>query len=130
MLESKLSTLTVDGICKLLNTIEEIEPTTVIKYKKVIQENNVNGRVLLHCDLDELKKLLNMNFGDWEMFRVLIVSMRGQEMISVRKKKETKPKNVSNVAKPTNLGSHSRERKGIQRYLVVSFDTVNFIINF
>uniref|UniRef100_A0A8C5CYG3 KAP NTPase domain-containing protein n=1 Tax=Gadus morhua TaxID=8049 RepID=A0A8C5CYG3_GADMO len=38
---------------------------------------NVNGRVLTQCNIDELKKEMNMNFGDWQLFR--IVDMRIME---------------------------------------------------
>uniref|UniRef100_A0A673LCF6 Kinase D-interacting substrate of 220 kDa-like n=1 Tax=Sinocyclocheilus rhinocerous TaxID=307959 RepID=A0A673LCF6_9TELE len=33
---------------------------------------NVNGRVLSQCNLDELKKEMNMNFGDWHLFRSMV----------------------------------------------------------
>uniref|UniRef100_A0A4W3HSF9 Kinase D-interacting substrate 220b n=1 Tax=Callorhinchus milii TaxID=7868 RepID=A0A4W3HSF9_CALMI len=33
---------------------------------------NINGRVLNQCNLDELKKELNMNFGDWQLFRNMV----------------------------------------------------------
>lgn len=35
----------------------------------VPSQANVNGRVLSQCNLDELKKEMNMNFGDWQLFR-------------------------------------------------------------
>lgn len=30
---------------------------------------NINGRVLSQCNLDELKREMEMNFGDWQLFR-------------------------------------------------------------
>lgn len=33
---------------------------------------NVNGRVLSQCNIDELKKEMNMNFGDWQLFRASV----------------------------------------------------------
>ena len=33
---------------------------------------NVNGRVLSQCNIDELKKEMNMNFGDWQLFRATV----------------------------------------------------------
>ncbi|KAB0794943.1 hypothetical protein PPYR_11782 [Photinus pyralis] len=90
ILETKLSQLNVDGVCKLLSKIEDLDLNAITKYKQVIKDNNINGRVLLHCDLSELKKLLNMNFGDWEMFRVLIVSLREHEMTTVVRHDENK----------------------------------------
>ncbi len=35
---------------------------------------NVNGRVLSQCNIDELKKEMNMNFGDWQLFRTTVSS--------------------------------------------------------
>uniref|UniRef100_A0A3B4CZW7 Uncharacterized protein n=1 Tax=Pygocentrus nattereri TaxID=42514 RepID=A0A3B4CZW7_PYGNA len=40
---------------------------------------NVNGRVLSQCNLDELKKEMNMNFGDWQLFRGSVMEMRHVE---------------------------------------------------
>uniref|UniRef100_A0A3Q3XJV1 Uncharacterized protein n=1 Tax=Mola mola TaxID=94237 RepID=A0A3Q3XJV1_MOLML len=37
---------------------------------------NVNGRVLSQCNIDELKKEMNMNFGDWQLFRATVLGMR------------------------------------------------------
>lgn len=33
---------------------------------------NINGRVLSQCNLDELKKEMEMNFGDWQLFRGMV----------------------------------------------------------
>lgn len=33
---------------------------------------NVNGRVLSQCNLDDLKKEMEMNFGDWQLFRNMV----------------------------------------------------------
>lgn len=65
-------------------------PAAATTYKTVLKDNNINGRVLLHCDLDELKKLLKMTFGDWEMFRVMIVSLREHEMTTVVRQDESR----------------------------------------
>lgn len=89
----------MEGVCKLLDNLEEVSASALGQYRSVLKENNVNGRVLLHCDMDELKKLLRMNFGDWEMFRVMIVSLRQQEMTVVMRQDEAK--NVRFVAKNT-----------------------------
>ncbi|XP_056641807.1 kinase D-interacting substrate of 220 kDa B isoform X1 [Diorhabda sublineata] len=91
ILETRLSTLNVDGVVKLLSNISDLNPNALEDYVKTIKENNINGRVLLHCDLEELKKLLKMNFGDWEMFRVTLVILREQEMSYLLQPDETKP---------------------------------------
>uniref|UniRef100_A0AAR2JD25 KAP NTPase domain-containing protein n=1 Tax=Pygocentrus nattereri TaxID=42514 RepID=A0AAR2JD25_PYGNA len=33
---------------------------------------NINGRVLCQCNLDELRKEMNMNFGDWHLFKAMV----------------------------------------------------------
>ena len=56
-MEIRLSSLTVNGICDLIDRIDSISPNQAPQYKQVIKENNITGRVLLHCDLQELKKV-------------------------------------------------------------------------
>ncbi|XP_063923502.1 kinase D-interacting substrate of 220 kDa B isoform X3 [Zophobas morio] len=87
--EKRLSSLSVDGVCKLLYKIEEINSAALPEYSKVIKEHNITGKVLLHCDLDELKKLLKMSFGDWEMFKVMLISLREHEVSAVFRQEET-----------------------------------------
>ena len=43
-------------------------------------EHNISGRVLLNCNLEELKQLVAMNFGDWELFRVAVLAFRDHEL--------------------------------------------------
>lgn len=59
----------VNEICDLLDKIEGFNTNQAPQYKNVIRDNNINGKVLLHCDLQELKKVsiawddnLNDNF--------------------------------------------------------------------
>ncbi|XP_076638415.1 ankyrin repeat-rich membrane spanning isoform X1 [Colletes latitarsis] len=82
ILEIKLSSLTVNGVCDLIDRIESLNHNQAPQYKNVIKENNINGRVLLHCETQELKKVLKMAFGDWELFRMVIVSLRELELSS------------------------------------------------
>ncbi|XP_076680396.1 ankyrin repeat-rich membrane spanning isoform X3 [Andrena cerasifolii] len=82
ILEMRLSSLTVNGVCDLVDKIESLNANQAPQYKSVIKENNINGRVLLHCDLQELKKVLKMAFGDWELFRMVIASLRELELSS------------------------------------------------
>uniref|UniRef100_A0A3Q1FU78 Kinase D-interacting substrate 220a n=1 Tax=Acanthochromis polyacanthus TaxID=80966 RepID=A0A3Q1FU78_9TELE len=44
---------------------------------------NINGRVLTHCNLDELKKEMEMNFGDWQLFRGMVMEQRHAESQAV-----------------------------------------------
>lgn len=58
ILEIKLSSLSVNGVCDLIDKIESLNSIQAPIYKQAIKENNINGRVLLHCDLQELKKVI------------------------------------------------------------------------
>ncbi|KYQ48723.1 hypothetical protein ALC60_12229 [Trachymyrmex zeteki] len=82
ILEIKLSSLSVNGVCDLIDKVESLNSIQAPIYKQAIKENNINGRVLLHCDLQELKKVFKMTFGDWELFRMVIVSLREMELSS------------------------------------------------
>ncbi|XP_070172174.1 kinase D-interacting substrate of 220 kDa B isoform X3 [Polyergus mexicanus] len=82
ILETKVSSLSVNGVCDLIDKIDSLNSTQAPTYKQVVKENNINGRVLLHCDLQELKKVFKMTFGDWELFRMVIVSLREMELSS------------------------------------------------
>ncbi|XP_044007245.1 kinase D-interacting substrate of 220 kDa B isoform X2 [Aphidius gifuensis] len=79
IMEMKLSTLNVNNICDLLSKIEDINSSRLELYKNIIRDNNINGKVLLYCELTDLKEVLKMAFGDWELFRMVIITMREQE---------------------------------------------------
>ncbi|XP_017768310.1 PREDICTED: kinase D-interacting substrate of 220 kDa isoform X3 [Nicrophorus vespilloides] len=111
VLECKLSSLNVDGICKLLQKMDEFSPDALTEYTDILKQNNVNGRVLLHCDLEELKRLLNMSFGDWEMFKVMIVSLREHELTTVIQQDESKNVRFT-IGKKQVVPSTSESRKG------------------
>lgn len=50
------------------------------QYVRTFTENNINGRVLLNCNLDDLKKFSGMSFGDWELFRLAVLALREREL--------------------------------------------------
>eukprot|EP00058_Branchiostoma_floridae_P025846 XP_002611336.1 hypothetical protein BRAFLDRAFT_73272 [Branchiostoma floridae] len=77
--DPKLKNLDVHDVCERLAQLEGINPAELPRYHKTIQENNINGPVLLHCELDELKVVMNMKFGDWQLFRAYIVETRHKE---------------------------------------------------
>lgn len=76
----RLSKLPVNGLLALLEEIEELEPA-YDKLAQALQENAISGRVLMHCDLIELKTLLGLSFGHWEIFRLLINCLRDIEKL-------------------------------------------------
>lgn len=76
----RLSKLSVEGLTVLLKEIEELEPAFE-RLSKALHENAISGRVLMHCDLNELKSLLGLSFGHWEIFRLLINCLRDIEKL-------------------------------------------------
>ncbi|KAJ3613827.1 hypothetical protein NHX12_020073, partial [Muraenolepis orangiensis] len=72
-------TLTTDAVCQRLTLMEGIEPNMVAVYASTIKKANVNGRVLSQCSLDDLKKEMEMNFGDWQLFRGMVLELRHSE---------------------------------------------------
>ncbi|XP_013887411.1 kinase D-interacting substrate of 220 kDa isoform X3 [Austrofundulus limnaeus] len=74
-----LSSLSTDAVCERLRQIDGIDPNMLLQYAAKIKKANVNGRVLTHCNLDELKREMEMNFGDWQLFRGMVVEQRHAE---------------------------------------------------
>ncbi|XP_060790078.1 kinase D-interacting substrate of 220 kDa B isoform X2 [Neoarius graeffei] len=74
-----LSTLSTDDVCERLRQIEGLDSSMVEQYITTIKKANVNGRVLCQCQLEELKKEMNMNFGDWHLFKAVVLEQRQVE---------------------------------------------------
>lgn len=75
----RLSTLTVDGVSNFLEGLEGIDKSRVPDYQGTLSQHNIHGQVLLTCNISELRDVLSMTFGDWEIFKVAILSLREQE---------------------------------------------------
>ncbi|XP_068609521.1 kinase D-interacting substrate of 220 kDa B [Brachionichthys hirsutus] len=71
-----LSAMATEAVCERVLQMEGIDQSMVGQYSATIRKANVNGRVLSQCDVDELKDEMNMNFGDWQLFRAAILDMR------------------------------------------------------
>nr|XP_046222460.1 kinase D-interacting substrate of 220 kDa B isoform X2 [Oncorhynchus gorbuscha] len=74
-----LSSLNTDVVCELVTHIDGMDPCMLAQYTATIKKANVNGRVLSQCNLEELKKEMNMNFGDWQLFRGMVMEQRHGE---------------------------------------------------
>nr|XP_006820261.1 PREDICTED: kinase D-interacting substrate of 220 kDa-like isoform X1 [Saccoglossus kowalevskii] len=77
--ESGTDGMSIKDVCDRLLTLEGIDQHMIPKYQARVAENNINGHVLLQCDVDELKKVLGMTFGDWQLFRAMVIRIRNQE---------------------------------------------------
>ncbi|KAJ8383260.1 hypothetical protein AAFF_G00222730 [Aldrovandia affinis] len=74
-----LSSMNTDSVCERVKQIEGIDQSMLTQYTSTVKKANVNGRVLSQCNLDELKKEMNMNFGDWQLFRGAVMELRHVE---------------------------------------------------
>ncbi len=67
-----LSRKTVDEVCQVVQSVDGLSRNRIESYCEAVMTQNISGAVLSHCKIDELKSVLNMNFGDWELFQVHI----------------------------------------------------------
>ncbi|KAG7465841.1 hypothetical protein MATL_G00157980 [Megalops atlanticus] len=74
-----LSSMNTDSVCEQVQQIQGIDQSMLPQYNATIRKANVNGRVLAQCNLDELKKEMDMNFGDWHLFRGMVMELRHTE---------------------------------------------------
>ncbi|XP_064610180.1 kinase D-interacting substrate of 220 kDa-like isoform X2 [Liolophura sinensis] len=75
----KLSHLSPHGVCNLLSRLERIDRQHLAEYQSRVLANNITGIVLLTCEMDELKQVMQMTFGDWQLLRLVILSLRERE---------------------------------------------------
>uniref|UniRef100_A0A3P8ULH6 Kinase D interacting substrate 220 n=1 Tax=Cynoglossus semilaevis TaxID=244447 RepID=A0A3P8ULH6_CYNSE len=74
-----LSSMNTEAVCERLKLMDGIDSTMLHQYISTIRRANINGRVLTQCSLDELKKEMQMNFGDWQLFRGMVMEQRHAE---------------------------------------------------
>ncbi|XP_073712184.1 kinase D-interacting substrate of 220 kDa B isoform X2 [Misgurnus anguillicaudatus] len=74
-----LSSMSTDVVCERVRLIDGMDQSMLSQYTATIKKANINGRVLSQCVIDELKKEMNMNFGDWQLFRTTVMELRQVE---------------------------------------------------
>ncbi|KAM8737600.1 kinase D-interacting substrate of 220 kDa B isoform 3-T4 [Acanthopagrus schlegelii] len=74
-----LSSMNTDAVCERVKQIDGIDYSMLPQYTSTIKKANINGRVLSQCNLEELKKEMEMNFGDWQLFRGMVMEQRHAE---------------------------------------------------
>uniref|UniRef100_A0A672R1D3 Kinase D-interacting substrate of 220 kDa-like n=1 Tax=Sinocyclocheilus grahami TaxID=75366 RepID=A0A672R1D3_SINGR len=74
-----LASMSTDVVCERVRLIDGIDQNMISQYTATIRKANINGRVLSQCNIDELKKEMNMNFGDWQLFRTTVIELRHVE---------------------------------------------------
>ncbi|XP_063771522.1 kinase D-interacting substrate of 220 kDa isoform X2 [Pseudophryne corroboree] len=77
---SALASMNVEAVCEKLKQIDGIDQSMLAQYTATIHKANINGRVLTQCSMDELRKEMSMNFGDWHLFKSALQEMRSSDM--------------------------------------------------
>ena len=73
--------MSVQDVCEEIdNTIDYMNDEFKQIYKSFLRENNISGKVLACCELDELKAELKMTFGDWQLFKNWILNQRAAQV--------------------------------------------------
>uniref|UniRef100_A0A2A4JWT6 Uncharacterized protein n=1 Tax=Heliothis virescens TaxID=7102 RepID=A0A2A4JWT6_HELVI len=72
----RLSTLSVERVCSM---VREALGAGGQAAADALQRHNVCGLVLAVCRLQDLEPVLELPFGDWELFKLLIVNLRELE---------------------------------------------------
>lgn len=62
--DKKLSSLSIEGLFEIFSKVEGVSTGILPAYKERFIEHNINGKVLLHCDLDDLKKVSKRSSRD------------------------------------------------------------------
>ncbi|KAM5263200.1 kinase D-interacting substrate of 220 kDa isoform 2-T2 [Ctenodactylus gundi] len=105
-----LNSMNVDAVCEKLKQIEGLDQSMLPQYCATIKKANINGRVLAQCNVDELKKEMNMNFGDWHLFKSTVLEMRSAESQVVPEDPRFHGENASSAAahgEPARRSSHT-----------------------
>ncbi|XP_065074364.1 kinase D-interacting substrate of 220 kDa-like isoform X8 [Ochlerotatus camptorhynchus] len=89
----QLDKLTAEELIDLLARVGDLKPA-LDKLSPVLRENAISGRVLTYCSLDELKSVLNLSFGHWEIFKMLILQLRENNATRKQAKTTTFAKSV------------------------------------
>jgi len=64
---------TVADIAEVLPKIKGMSAGNVDRYKTTIFMHNITGSVLSDCDMMELRPVLEMTFGDWQLFKSTVL---------------------------------------------------------
>ncbi|XP_028294642.1 kinase D-interacting substrate of 220 kDa B isoform X3 [Gouania willdenowi] len=107
-----LSSLGTEAVCERLKLLDGMDPNMLCQYAATIKKANINGQVLTHCNLDELKKEMEMNFGDWQLFRRMVIEQREVETQAVF---QDESRAVSEQGSSVHHVEPSRRSAGTQR---------------
>ena len=81
--------MSVSELCDLLADLKGLSPSLLSTYQSRVRENNISGLVLTMCDLVDLRPVLDMKFGDWQLFRSAVTSLLEHECRTEQDQKDT-----------------------------------------
>ena len=93
-----LSKKGIEEICTLLRQVKGIKTNCIDSYCDAIISHNISGSVLARCNLQDLKNVLNMNFGDWEIFHWTLNCLRTLERQQIESGSGTKKWRIAGQA--------------------------------
>lgn len=93
-------------VAELKGVIESLTP--------VFSENMITGRVLMYCDLSELKSILKLSFGQWEILKLLIMNLRNLENMN------NQQRSMRNESREFNDGHSSNSQPSTSTNVVAS----------
>ncbi|XP_010885048.2 NTPase KAP family P-loop domain-containing protein 1 isoform X2 [Esox lucius] len=94
--------MTTEDICKELKNISLPQ-----KYADIVRSNNLTGEALIFGDLNDLKQLLQMTFGDWTKFRLHFWGIGGRFRAQARATPiNVYPKLLANQLSRCQTGTH------------------------
>ncbi|XP_036065707.1 NTPase KAP family P-loop domain-containing protein 1-like [Oryzias melastigma] len=70
----RTSNMTKEKICEEMKKLNFDE-----KYAEIVRSNNINGSALVFGDVQDLKALLGMNFGEWSAFKMHFLGVSTQK---------------------------------------------------
>jgi hypothetical protein len=98
--------MSVNDVCKLLSKLDGINKKYLQNYQDSVIENNISGRILVSCELSEVKQVLEMKFGDWQLFKSAIISLIEKENDFSARKSDPPNQEESGISSQNSLNNY------------------------
>lgn len=102
--------MSVNDVCKLLSKLDGINKKYLQNYQDSVIENNISGRILVSCELSEVKQVLEMKFGDWQLFESAIKSLIERENNFSARKSDPPNQEESGISSQNSLNSYGSNK--------------------
>ena len=102
--------MSVNDVCKLLSKLDGINKKYLQNYQDSVIENNISGRILVSCELSEVKQVLEMKFGDWQLFKLAIISLIEKEKDFSARKSDPPNQEESGISSQNSLNNYGSNK--------------------